>query len=128
MNDYIKPSLRSCPDHFILHVGTNDLNTDQSSEDIAKSIVNLATSIKSNKHDVSISNIIIRADNPNLNKKGCEVNSRLEELCRENNIYLINHAKKIKANHLNKGKLHLNKKGVKQLSDLFIKEISGIFN
>ena len=25
MNDYVKPSVRSSPDHFILHVGTNDL-------------------------------------------------------------------------------------------------------
>ena len=25
MNDYVKPSIRAQPDHFILHVGTNDL-------------------------------------------------------------------------------------------------------
>ena len=37
MNDYVKPSVRSSPDHFILHVGTNDLPSDESSEEIARS-------------------------------------------------------------------------------------------
>ena len=32
MRDYIKPSLRENPYHFILHVGTNDLNTEGSPE------------------------------------------------------------------------------------------------
>ena len=30
MEDYMKPSLRNPPDHFILHVGTNDLSSDKS--------------------------------------------------------------------------------------------------
>ena len=29
MKDYVKPWLRSTPNHFILHVGTNDLNSNQ---------------------------------------------------------------------------------------------------
>ena len=44
---------------FILHVGTKDLCLDKSSEEIAKSITDLATSIKNEKHNVSLSNIII---------------------------------------------------------------------
>ena len=28
MNDYVKPSVRSSPDHFILHVGPNDLSSE----------------------------------------------------------------------------------------------------
>ena len=59
MNDYVKPSVRSSPDRFILHVGTNDLSSDKSSEEIARSITDLAASIKNEKHDVSTSNIII---------------------------------------------------------------------
>ena len=46
MKNYMKPSLRNTPNHFILHVGTNDLNSNQTSEVIAKEIVDLATSIK----------------------------------------------------------------------------------
>ena len=65
MHDYVKPLVRNSPDHFIFHVGTNDLSSDKSSEEIARSITDLATSIKNEKHDVSISNIIIRAADKN---------------------------------------------------------------
>ena len=59
MNNYLKPWVRSSPVHFILHVGTNDLPSDKLSEEIARSIIDLPTSIKNGKHDVSISKIII---------------------------------------------------------------------
>ena len=48
MKDYMKPSLRENPDHFILHVGTNDLDMERSPELIAKSIVGLDTTLKGN--------------------------------------------------------------------------------
>ena len=37
MKDYIKPSQRENSDHYILHVGTNDLCLDRSPKLIAKS-------------------------------------------------------------------------------------------
>ena len=128
MHDYVKPSVRSSPNHIILHVGTNDLSSDKSSEEIARSIIDFATSIKNEKHDVSVSNIIIRADNKKLEEKRCKVNSFLGKLCKEKNFYLIDHSTRIKRNHLNKGKLHLNQKGIKLLSDIFVKELSKVFN
>ena len=79
MHDYVKPSTRSTPDHFVLHVVANDLSSDRSPE-IARSIIDLATSIKNKKHDVSISNIIIRADDKKLEEKRCGVNSFLGEI------------------------------------------------
>ena len=48
MKNYVKQSLRSTPNHFILHGGANDLNSNQTSEVIAKEIVDLATSVKNN--------------------------------------------------------------------------------
>ena len=128
MNDYVKPLVRSSPDHFILHLGTNDLSSDKSPEEIARSNIDLATSIKNEKHDVSISNIRIRADDKKLEEKRCEVNSFLGKLCKEKNCYLIDHSTIIKRNHLNKGKLHLNKKGTKLMRDIFVKELSKVFN
>ena len=74
MNDYVKPSVKSSSDHFILYLGTNDLSSDKSSEGIARSI-----------SDVSISNVTIRADNKKLEEKRCKVNSFLEKLCKEKN-------------------------------------------
>ena len=128
MKDHVKPSLRSPPNHFILHVGTNDLNSNQTSEVIAREIVDLATSLKNNQHGVSVSNIILRTDNSKLNAKRCKVNRILSQLCHERNIYLIDHSKKIKPNHLNKGKLHLNKNVSNILSRTFANEISRVFN
>ena len=39
MKDHMKPSMREKLDHTILHVGTNDLNSDRPSDLIAKSIL-----------------------------------------------------------------------------------------
>ena len=74
MHDYVKPSVRSSPDHFILHVGANDMSSCKSPKEIARSVIDLATSIKNEKHDVSIFNIIIRADDKKTRRK--EVRSK----------------------------------------------------
>ena len=79
---------------------------------------------KNNQHDLSVSSIILRTDNSKLNEKRCKVNQLLSELCHERNIYLTDHSKKIKPNHLNKGKLHLNKNGSNILNRAFVNEIS----
>ena len=59
MKDSMKPPLWENPDHFILHVGTLGLNMERSPELIAKSTVDLVTTLKGNAHDVSVSNIPI---------------------------------------------------------------------
>ena len=128
MKDIIKPSPRENSNHYILHVGTNELCLDRSPELIAKSIIDLASTLEIESHDVSVSNIIVRNDSDTLNKNGCEVNAILMELRKEKNICLIDNSKKIKPQHLHKGKLHLNQKGSHLLSDIFLKEISPVFN
>ena len=70
INDYIKQPVRNSSDHFILHVGTNDMSSDKSPEEIARSIIGLATSTKNENHDVGISNIIIRVDGKKLEERG----------------------------------------------------------
>ena len=57
-------------------------------------------------------------DNPDLDKKRTEVKKHLKEVCKEMNIFLIDHGKRIKANHLNSSKIHLNRRGA--LSNTFI--------
>ena len=132
MDDYKKPSIRDKPDHFIIHVGTNDLNLEVPPKSIAESIVDLAMSLKTESNDVSVSNIILRTDNSLLNQKGCEVNSHLKDLCEERNLYLIDSTKKyhhqVSSHHLNKGKLHLNRKGSKLLHDTFNRQLSHVLN
>ena len=107
---------------------TVDLYSNQTSKVIARKIVDLATSLKNNHYNVSDSNIILRIDNSKFNAKRWKVNQILSKLCNEKGIYLIDHSKKIKPNHLNKGKLHLNKNGSNILSRTFVNEISRVFN
>ena len=67
--DYMKPWIRAKPNHFVLHVGTNDLNLSKPPDEIAEAIIDLASELKSEKSDVSISSAITRADEKG-NKKG----------------------------------------------------------
>ena len=55
MADYIKPSIRAKANHFILHVGTNDLNSKRTPDEITKISIDLASELKSEKSHVSIS-------------------------------------------------------------------------
>ena len=114
------------PNHFILHAGTNDLNSNRSSEEIAKAIIDLVSELKSAKFGVSISSIIIGVIE--LNKKGSQVNHHLKEMCNRKNFFLIDHSKKFKAIHLNSSRLHLNRKGANILSSSLKQHISEAFN
>ena len=60
-NDYIKPALREDPNHFILHIGTNDItNASKSDKLIAEEILELALKFKSKTHEVSVSKVIVQ--------------------------------------------------------------------
>ena len=124
MADYMKPSIRAKPNRFILHLGTNDLSSNRLPDEIAKAIIDLASELKSE----SISSIIMRADKPELNKKGSEVNHHLKEMCNRKNFYSIDHSKKIKASHLNSIRPHLNRKGANILSSSLTQHISKVSN
>ena len=96
--------------------------------EVAKSIINLACRLKNEIHDVSISTIILRTDDRKLNIKGMEVNIHFKELSKEKNISLIDSSSKIKAQHLNKGRLHLTKYGSRTLSNNFLTEKSKVLH
>ena len=119
MEDYMKSSLRNPPEHCILHVGTNDLSSEKCSMEMAKSIMNVACRLKNKIHDVSVSRIVLRIDDKKLNEKGMEVNLHLKELSKEKN-FLIDNSRKIKAQHLSKGKLYLTKYSSRILSNNFV--------
>ena len=106
MQDYVKPSFRGNPHHLIIHVDTNDISTNKQPEQIVKSIVELALSVKSNSCDVTLSNITVRNDGHQ--RKVVETSRHLKEICKENNICLIQHDKTIISRHLNGSKPHLN--------------------
>ena len=126
MKDYIKPLMRKKLDHTILHVGTNDLNSNRPSDLIAKSIADLTITLKNNSQNVSVSNIIMRNDN--FTDKFMEVNGYLKQFFIERNIFLIEHTKTIHSRNINRSKLHLNKSDSLILSNNFVKAISSIFH
>lgn len=58
MKDHIKPSLIEKPDQIVLNVDSNDLDPYRQPDLHAKSIVDIASSIKNEKQDVTVSNIV----------------------------------------------------------------------
>ena len=83
IDHYKKPSMRDIPDHFIVYVGTNDLNSKVSSKSITETIVDFAMSLKSESNNVRVSSVVLRTDNPFFNEKRYEVNSDTKDLCEE---------------------------------------------
>ena len=103
IEDYMKPSLTNLSDHFILNVGTNDLSPEKSSAEIAESIIwhvdwKFMTSV--------FQQLFWELVTEKFNEKGMEVNLQLKELSKENNNFLIDNSRNIKAQQVNKGKLH----------------------
>ena len=83
MKDYLKPFLRENSYHFVLHVGTNDLDSDSSPDLIAKSIVYLVSSLKTDNLDMTI--LSIMTQNDRFMAKANEVNKCLTEVRFERN-------------------------------------------
>ena len=123
MKDHIKPTLREKSDHIVLHVGTNDLVSDRPTDLLVKSIVGVASSMKNKNRDVTVSNIVTRANH--FKEKANEVNDYLSKLL---NIYLIDHSKTLKTQHLYGSKLHLNRRGAPILRNTLCKFLSKNFN
>ena len=122
MHDYIKPTLKHNPDVILLHVGTNDLRSSKSAEDIANELINLSTSIKTEENEIIISNIILRNDS--LNNKGQQVNTILKESCQNNNLIYCDNSGIIKSYHINSSGLHLKINGTTALANNFLKYIN----
>ena len=81
-----------------MHVGTNDLTNDVNLLNNGKKIVN-KTKKKSPNTVISFSNIIVRKDRRNLEKKRSDTNARLKNYCSQKNIDLINNYN-LRENHL----------------------------
>ena len=74
LKDHVKPAKCKNPDNCVLHVGTNDLISKRSPDMIAKSIADVASSLKSTSCDVSVSSIIVRKDTDELHERALERN------------------------------------------------------
>ena len=76
IHNHAKPTIPDFdPDRIILYCGTNDLNSNRTSSQIAIEIIDLALSLKSDKTKISISLLTSRSDKSN--NKASEVSNRL---------------------------------------------------
>ena len=67
MVDHVQPTIRDDkPDHVILHTGTNDLRSVKTASQIARSITELAMSLKDNNNSVIVSGMVPRHDKKQL--------------------------------------------------------------
>ena len=104
------------PDFIILHHGSNYINANGTSEEIAGKILNLAASIKTSKNQVFVSGLVIRKDK--LKKKGNEVNELLKNKCGIRQLSFVNN-KNISLGMFSKSGIHLNKNGTTRLVNNF---------
>ena len=94
MKLYVKPTLTRAPDHLILHIGTDKKRPKHSSpQKISSSISTLGQEIKKElpTTNLVISEVITRNDDPNLNTKIEELNTKLSQVCSNNNWKIITH-------------------------------------
>lgn len=121
MHHYIKPTLVKNPDEILIHIGTNDVRTTSSPQTITDSIVDLCESVQQQTSgaDITVSGIILRNDNPQLNSVITKVNKSLRKFCHQRNWHFIDNANIDPLTCLNRSKLHLNRKGTYLLSNNF---------
>ena len=121
MEDFIKPVLRKDPENIIIHVWTNDVNS-QEPRLIAEGIVNLALEIEGDapNTNIAISGLVSRADDKD--GKVSSVHKILKTFCHQNHWNFIEH-NNVNLTHLNRGWLHLSKTGTALLAENFCKYI-----
>ena len=101
MKDYVKPCIgENKPDYVIIHVGTNNLNSESTPEMITKLIADATRNIKKGNCSVSISGIV--PHNDALNYEALEVNQELLAVCKETKFDYIGHKDINPRTHLNK--------------------------
>ena len=124
LHDYAKPTIDDFnPNEIILYVGTNNLNSEKTSSQIANSIIDFRNSLKTDNNDINISLFAPRADN--LNNKANGVNNRLVIMCNQRHIRFINHSDDIQPKkYVNDSKVHLNRYGAIVFAKTFTKFLS----
>ena len=124
--DYAKPTMRDFnPNRIILHVGTNDLNSEKTSGQTANSIIVLRNSLNTDNYDITLSLTAPRADNLN---KATEVNKRLVNTCNQRQNKFINHSDDIQPErHVNDNKIRLNRYRTIVFAKKFTKFLSNLY-
>ena len=125
MGFFLKPLLNREPDHLILHTGTNDLRG-QNPEDIAERIRLSAEQIYQKGITCTVSLLLTRWDNEDLDMKVKQVNDILLRTLPSAINVIENNNKS--HHHLNNSSLHLSRRGDAALARNFIEYIRNYEN
>ena len=116
--DYIKYAKKyPKTDIIIVNAGTNYITSNTKSFENYKKIIDTIKS-KLPNCKCAISNVIMRKDKPDIEKKVIEFNSRLSKFCSKKKIDIIEN-ENLDGSCLSFKKLHLNKKGRSYLANIF---------
>ena len=96
-------------DRVIIHVGTNNVQSD-SIEEITNKFISLANNLSQTYKNVTFSSIIRRKDKPYLNDKIDVVNKKLYDICVSAGVEYIDNTNIVFSN-LSRDGLHLNRSG-----------------
>lgn len=120
LHDHARPAIRRDPSLIIVHGGANSLREQKSPQQLAREVIDLAETCRTERCDVAVSSICIRSDN--LNTKGMEVNTYLKELCILKNIWYIDNSNITREDLFDE--VHLSNDGTIKLADNFLATIN----
>ena len=109
---------------MIIHVGTNDINSNNDTLENLQTIV-ARVKKKSAHTKIIISSLIIRQDWRNIDGKIKEMNKDIKAFSEENLVEFLSNENK-DSSCFGKGKLHPNKKGTAYLAKNFINCIKAL--
>ena len=107
---------------MIIHTGVNDLINENNNENVAKGIIALAESIKTEEIQVSISGLIHTADK-RKNDRIDSINKILKDACLKRHLGFVDNGSIDYQRHLNQSGLHLNKFGDARLASNLLSAI-----
>ena len=120
--NHIKPSLPRKPNKIIIHVGTNDLISDDNMLNNVKKITELVKE-ETPATKLAFSSIIIRKDREDLFERIKIINSHLLQYCNQHDVGFIDNSN-IAESCLDISNVHLNRKGNSLLAKNFLNHIT----
>ena len=120
MVSYAQPTIEKRPDRVCLHIGTNDLKSndpDVVADNIRKLVQRVEDSCGA---EISVSELTTRNDT--FKDAAKQVNKQLADHCKQNDWNLIRH-QNISVKSLSRGGLHLTKSGNELLYKNFVKHL-----
>ena len=110
LKHHIKPSIPKTHDRFLIHCGTNNLNSEGALEKIVNDIIELGNAVKTKKGKSVISRIC--PCRYHFNKKAYEVNQLLAGKYGENGFNYIPHDNISTGLYFSRDGFHLKRKGI----------------